>query len=307
MENKAHALLAGLFTLLLLAGTIAAALWLGRDTTSRTPFELVTHASVSGLSPQSSVRFRGLEVGKVESIAFDPKVVGQILVRINVQEGTPVSHSTYAELGYQGVTGLAYIELDDDGRDPSLLVSSNIRTARINIVPGLFDKVAGRGESIMKTLDETVSRLDALLAPQNQSILTDTLLSLNNAAKELNGLGTQLTPAVTRLPGAIDDTKTAIASFDVLAHDYDKLAQRLQADGGALEHVATSLQQFDAVALSVSNATLPRFDALSETATGSARAVTRAADVFGSRPQSILFGNAPIAPGPGEPGFGASR
>jgi ABC-type transporter Mla subunit MlaD len=70
VENKSHALMAGLFTVLLGIALIAAALWLSRDTQVKRDYELVTKGSVSGLSPQSDVRYRGLEVGKVESISF---------------------------------------------------------------------------------------------------------------------------------------------------------------------------------------------------------------------------------------------
>jgi phospholipid/cholesterol/gamma-HCH transport system substrate-binding protein len=115
MENKSHALMAGLFTLLLGIALIAAAVWLGRDTVQRTTYEIATRSSVSGLSAQSDVRYRGLEVGKVESLRFDPATPGQILVRIAVDPTTPVTASTFAQLGYQGVTGLGYIQLDDDG------------------------------------------------------------------------------------------------------------------------------------------------------------------------------------------------
>ena len=114
MENKSHAFMAGLFTLVLLAAVAASVYWFNRDNRERVPYDLVAHTNVTGLNPESAVRYRGLAVGKVESIKFDPRTPGQILIRILVNEGTPMTQSTFATLSYQGVTGLAFVQLDDD-------------------------------------------------------------------------------------------------------------------------------------------------------------------------------------------------
>ena len=116
MENKAYALAAGLFTLLLGAAVIVVAMWLSGETHEREYYVLESRHAVSGLNVQALVRLRGVEVGKVESIAFDPEDARVILLRISVRAGTPITRGTVAQLGSQGVTGLAYVMLDDDGK-----------------------------------------------------------------------------------------------------------------------------------------------------------------------------------------------
>ncbi|HXZ10101.1 MAG TPA: MCE family protein, partial [Paraburkholderia sp.] len=49
--------------------------------------------------------------------------------------------------------------------------------------------------------------------------------------------------------------------------------------------------------------TLPRVSALSEDVRSAAQSIERASDTFSANPRSVLFGAAPAAPGPGEPGF----
>ena len=71
MENKAHALAAGLFTLVLAAALVAVVLWLRAEPIAQDRYTLRTQGSVSGLNVQARVRYRGVEVGKVESIEFD--------------------------------------------------------------------------------------------------------------------------------------------------------------------------------------------------------------------------------------------
>src|SRR5471030_2490826 len=66
----------------------------------------IERASVGALSRPGS--------GKVAAIGFDPKVTGQILVTLNINPDAPITKTTYGTLGYQGVTGIAYVQLDDD-------------------------------------------------------------------------------------------------------------------------------------------------------------------------------------------------
>ena len=115
MENKSHALAAGAFVLFVTALVIALAAWLARDTKLRDVYELTTSESVTGLAEQAAVRYRGIPVGKVESIDFDPQTKGNVLVRLGIKSGVPLTKSTFATLNFQGVTGLAYVQLDDAG------------------------------------------------------------------------------------------------------------------------------------------------------------------------------------------------
>lgn len=68
---------------------------------------------MTGLQSQASVRYRGVRVGRVLSIALDRATPGNVLIRIAVDQDTPVTLTTFASLGFQGVTGLAFIQLDD--------------------------------------------------------------------------------------------------------------------------------------------------------------------------------------------------
>ena len=113
MENKAHALAAGIFVIAVAALLAGLAMWLTRDQTDYRVYELSSKESVSGLQPQAAVRYKGVAVGKVQSIGFDPQTTGHVLIRIAVNTDAPISPTTFATLGYQGVTGLAHIQLDD--------------------------------------------------------------------------------------------------------------------------------------------------------------------------------------------------
>ncbi|HSV36780.1 MAG TPA: MlaD family protein, partial [Ramlibacter sp.] len=76
MENKAHALAAGIFVVVITALLVGLAAWLTRETGERHIYEISTRETVTGLQSQAAVRYRGVDVGKVAAIGFDPKAQG---------------------------------------------------------------------------------------------------------------------------------------------------------------------------------------------------------------------------------------
>ncbi|HJV53598.1 MAG TPA: MlaD family protein [Noviherbaspirillum sp.] len=311
MENKSHAVVAGIFTLTLLAAAILIGLWLNRDRVQWVPYQIATKLSIPGLNPQANVRYRGLDVGKVEEISFDPQVPGQILVRIKVRPDTPVTHSTFATLGYQGVTGIAYVQLDDDGSNPTRLPSSEEQLARIEMRPSLFDQLQSRGLAILQQAQEVTRRINDLLAPANQQAIMSTFDKAGKAAAAVEAIPRQLQPTLARLPALTEQAQQTLSSVNALAQNastlsvsLDKMTRSLQAPNGTLAQLGNAAEQMGSMASKLEYETLP----LAGDMRSSLRALNRTLDNLNERPQSVLFGMPKVAPGPGEPGFGdASR
>jgi len=307
MENKAHALLAGLFTLLLLVAAILIALWFNRDKGGRIPYEMVTKLSIPGLNPQATVRYRGLEVGRVETINFDPMVPGQILVRLSVKPDTPITKSTYGTLGYQGVTGLAYVQLDDDGSNPVRVQSSKDDVARIEMRESLFDKLQVKGLAILQKTEQMTERFNNLLSPENQKTMIAAFEHVGRAADEVETIPRRLQPTLDKLPALTAQADQTLASVRKLAEDtrtlsqnLDKLSTSLQAPDGAFARVSNAADRVGSAADRVEDRIVP----LTRDLQSSTRSLNRTLDQLHERPQSLLFGPG-TAPGPGEPGFNA--
>jgi len=320
MENKAHALAAGLFTLVLGAALVAVAMWFGKTEDKAVPYLVRTSISVSGLKVDAPVRYRGVEVGRVRSIAVDPGIDGQIRMTIGVAEGTPITHGTYARLGYQGVTGLAYVALDDNGKSKELMRSSAQKMAEIPLRRSIMDT----GEDLMTAYGEIAVRVNALLNEDNQMAVKRALSGLELAtlrtaelaekvgrlADKTAAIADKLEPGVEDVPalvgdarGAIGNAKGLIGNANGLIGKLDGLASSIGDRVDALNRVAKSVEEVGSTARSVNDETLPRINALVEDLHKETRALDRLLKALGEHPQSIVFGAPPGQPGPGEAGF----
>jgi phospholipid/cholesterol/gamma-HCH transport system substrate-binding protein len=308
MENKAHALIAGLFTIVMLTAAVLVGIWLNRDTVDWVPYQIATKLSVPGLNPQATVRYRGLDVGQVNKISFDPQAPGQILIHITVRPDTPITQSTFATLGYQGVTGIAYVQLDDDGSRPVKVPSDSEQVARIEMRPSLFDQLQNRGLAILQQTEEVAKRVNNLLDPANQQAMLNAFDNVSKAATEIETIPRQLQPTLAQLPAMAKEARQAMSALtklsneaSTLAGNLNGMATTLQSPDGPLAQIAGTAEQLGSVANKLEHETLP----LAGDARSSMRALNRTLNTVNQRPQSILFGAPDTAPGPGEAGFAA--
>ncbi len=306
MENRAHALAAGLFTLVLGAALAAVALWFSKDELRLIPYALATTSPVTGLKVEAPVRYRGVDVGKVDDISIDTAGSGRVQIRIGVREGTPITRSTYAQLGYQGITGLAYVLLGDDGKSGEALQSSADEIASIRMKPSLMDD----GEVLFGAFAEIAEKVKRLLDDENQGRVRRTLAGLEEVTQRASAVAKKLEPSLDAMPGLIAETRglagdarASIKKADQLIGNVNGLALRLDERVDRLAHAIAGVEEVGVTARAVNDETMPRMHLLIDDLSRDTHALGRVINTLGEQPQSIVFGTPPVAPGPGEPGF----
>lgn len=325
MENKAHALAAGLFVLALTVLLVLLAAWLTRDTGERNRFEISTRETVTGLQAQAPVRYRGVDVGKVAEITFDPKVQGNVLVRLDIEDGAPITRETFATLGFQGVTGLAFVQLDDTGSPAPRLEPDDDVPPRIPLRPGLLSKLATKGEVILDQVEQITVRMNQILADPNQKRIASALDNVGQAAADISKLSTnmntiltaQLGPERVNIPEFVKNANGAIVSLRATSDEarsavgeIGKTAKRLNEKDGPIDRLAEGTEALAHAADAFNAATLPRINRVTEETSRAVRQLSRTVNGINDNPQSLIFGAGQIQPGPGEPGFtppGAGR
>ena len=304
MENKAHALAAGIFVLLAAALLVVLAAWLTRDTGQRDAYEISTRESISGLQPQAAVRYRGVDVGKVDGIGFDPKTEGNVLIKLEVDHEAPVTKDTFASLGYQGVTGLAFVQLDDEGHPGARLEPQDGHPPRIPLRPGLLQKLSQKGEQLLDQADAAMTKINTLLGDANQKKLATALDNLGTAAGNVSRLSQTLNGTVqSRLDPALAEAKQTLQSVRSSSDEFGRTAKRINAPDGPIDRLAAGTQSLSHAADSFNSATLPRINRVTDETSRAVRMLGRTVTNVGDNPQSLIYGNGPVTPGPGEPGF----
>lgn len=305
MENRAHALAAGIFTLLFGIAAAVAIWWLGQSRDSTATYVLETRGNVTGLNVQAQVRYRGIRAGKVESIepdASDPRV---LLVRINMDSRFRLTRGSTAQLGYQGVTGLAYVQIEDDGSSREPLVGIDGAPARIALRPTLLDTLGEKAGDIVTQVSTVAARLGKLLDERNLQNLSRTLENLATASDGLRELPAVLAAARSALSEQnLRSLHQILAQVEKTAGESAPLAAEMR---DLVKTMGVLSRRLDALAegagSELTTVTLPQANALMRELSASSRQLSRVLDNFENNPQMLIFGRGAAAPGPGEAGF----
>jgi|694.fasta_scaffold141810_3 phospholipid/cholesterol/gamma-HCH transport system substrate-binding protein len=310
MENRSHALMAGLFALLLTIAAGAAAVWVSKQNLPRIPYELIATSPVTGLSEQSQVRYQGVPVGNVESLRFVPEQPGKVLILISIDPRTPVTRATWAEIVIAGVTGISNVELRDDGTSRTRIESSATNIQQIPIRPNFLDRLIVQATTMVPTVEDLLAHIQKIVSKENIEALSTTLSNVASLSDQLKRSAALLEPGLAKVPALIDGLTVTGQRVDEAMVDVSKLTRSAQktldsfnAPGGAMMQVTQSLKEIRQAVAQLQGSTLPDASMLMLGATDASRALTQTARQLGQSPQSLIFGPPRTVAGPGEPGF----
>jgi phospholipid/cholesterol/gamma-HCH transport system substrate-binding protein len=252
-------------------------------------------------------------VGRVTEVGLDNVKLGNVLLKIAVNDTVPITRSTFSTLGFQGVTGLAFVQLEDKGEDPTPLTATGNALARIPMRPGIVSRLTDQGGNLLTQLEHASVQVNGLLAADNQKALMQTVEQLGQAAAHLSTL-TQHADQV--LVTTAEQTRVTLQSMresaDRLgesgttvrnsAAEFQRMSRRMNEPGGTLDQVAQGTESLATTARQLNSQVLPRLGRATDDAGRAARQVGRVAESVGGSPQTLLWGRSQT-PGPGEAGF----
>jgi phospholipid/cholesterol/gamma-HCH transport system substrate-binding protein len=313
LENRAYALITGVFVLAIAAAILVWANWLAGSPVQRDKYRVVSLRPITGLNEQAQVRYRGIDAGRVTSIRLDKANPNRILIGIEVNKDVPITRGTYAQLGMEGITGIAYVHLLDDysSREPPARGPDGV--PEIHLRPSFLDALFDNGEAVLRDGRKLITEFTKLVNEENRERFGRSLAHLEILLAKLE----------TQLPGFIERTDERVQAWmneknrrnvEAMLSNLNDATRDLPAlvrDARALSAQATQLAT-EATALAresrgavhdVRGTTLPKVNALADSVERSARRVGELAETLERKPDSLLWGHDKTPPGPGEEGF----
>jgi phospholipid/cholesterol/gamma-HCH transport system substrate-binding protein len=316
MESRAYALLTGVFVIVVVAGMVAWANWLAHEPLERAAYRVVSSIAVTGLNPQAQVRYRGMGVGRVTRIGLDKKDKRRIVIDIEVDKDIPITRGTYAQLGLEGITGIAYVHLLDEGGDPRPAPRAADGMVELPLRPSFMDSIADGAEGAVRDARQLMAALNEILTPENRKRIGATLASLERALAHLEATTEKLPGTVERVDARLNAwlgdenlrlARESLASVNLAAKSFPELVRESHQLAASARELVDRLGKLSAEARGAAGTlreeTLPGIHSAVESVERGAQRIGRLAAEIEAQPDSVLWGRRPARPGPGEDGF----
>jgi phospholipid/cholesterol/gamma-HCH transport system substrate-binding protein len=168
MEADKHYFLEGLFIIVLVVGAAFAFIWLAKAGNRDDVLYRIHFAeSVSGLSLGDAVKFHGVDVGTVKTLAIDNADPRLVQVDVSLRKDAPVTTDTKASLKLKGITGTLFIELNGgslaakslvaatpEGQIPEIASEKSKLTTLLDALPNVIEKFTSMETKASKVLTE---------------------------------------------------------------------------------------------------------------------------------------------------------
>lgn len=233
----------GLFVSVSLAAIVVLTLWLsGRHgAADTTTYSMFFERDVSGLMLGGPVFYLGVEVGNVSRMQIIPGDPMTVRVDVEVQASTPVDTGTYASLYYQGITGVAVINLyGDPGMNLPLKVPPGMEHPVIEVRDSGLAALLADAPGIMQKVDLLLEKAGELVNEENRALITGTLRNLEILSESL----AERQASFAALPGAVNDTLREVrVSLQQLRDTVAEVSPGLTATTGNLAQASADLSR----------------------------------------------------------------
>ncbi|MFJ4051861.1 MlaD family protein [Pseudomonas sp. NPDC089743] len=180
METRAHHVLIGLVTVLVVAGAMLFGLWLTKSSVDDAfkDYEVIFNEAVSGLSRGSPVQYNGIKVGDVTSLRLDPKDPRRVLARVRLSGDTPVKEDTQAKLTLAGVTGNSFIQLSGGTPKSPELKGEDGKLPVIIASPSPISQLLNDSSDLVTNINLLLHNANQMFSETNIDRLSNTLANL---------------------------------------------------------------------------------------------------------------------------------
>ncbi|RUQ29490.1 MAG: MCE family protein [Candidatus Competibacteraceae bacterium] len=328
MYSKVNYALVGLFVIGLFAAFLWGLFWLtlGGETKVYDRYRVYFQESVAGLNPKATVRYRGVQIGQVESIRLDPTNPDRVDVVLDIERGTPIRRNTIATLSTRGLTGIAAVELSGGGSQSLPLEKEPEQSLPvIQAGPSLVARLDDAFNNILTNVNTLSNRLERLLGDENQTALTQVLQHLSvitGAVADRSDSLRQTLANVETFTGALAQRSESLGkALDQLTAGLEKsgdLGAQLRATLSDIRAGAQSVRRtadtFNQTSLDLSGiakdgqrelqrlgqTTVPELNALLMQINDLAAVLQQLAELLEQNPRALLLGKPNGKPGPGE-------
>jgi phospholipid/cholesterol/gamma-HCH transport system substrate-binding protein len=271
MDRDANYVAVGAFVLLVIAMGVSFVFWYTDQQDKRTyqRYEIYFQGTVSGLTEGSPVRYLGVDVGKVVRIMLDPQQHKRVQVIADIDASAPIDGHTKASLNLQGITGLLFIDLQQDFKaTASGSLAQGLHYPVIRSVPSDFDLLLSSLPALATHAIELVDHFNQVFSDDNVRAIHQTLENTRLASERLPATARDIQALVTDMrlashevqaaandlhgiaSGAAPDLKTAVANVRHVTESLANTSQNLDRfvldnEPGISRFTSQSLPEFE--------------------------------------------------------------
>ncbi len=291
MNNRVNFTLIGVFVSIVSILFFAGIYWIVKPSSDEKValYGLLVTESITGINIGTSVKYQGLEVGRVKSFMINPSNPREIMMALEIRRDVPIRDGVMASIKPQGITGLSFIDIQVEkgasGLREIYFLGQNYKV--IPFKPSLLGSLSNSAEEITKTLKDILNKINTTL-DVNGEVSTTIVDEIAKLTHQLNKLFSDKN---------IQNVSSLIANSDEMVNEYRRVAKETRA---TLKTVRLSIENDEYNLKKIASELSPEAGLMLSEIRSLVRELSSAIEKLEENPNALLFESTTPTPGPGE-------
>jgi len=304
LDRNVNYVLVGLFVIFTIIAIILFAIWVSNTKYKKEyKYYLIRFKeSVSGLNVGSSVKYKGIKIGSVHSLSIDQEDPNIIDVTVKILKNVPIKEDARAILTYQGITGLASIEIKGGSKGSKELPARVDKPyPEIKTAPSIITRLDTTLSSLSGQAEILVRNLNYLLDKEHVNKLIKTIDNINSVIENIDNHNKEIALTIENLAKT---SKKLPKLFYLVSENVEKLSnetsillkQTTEDEKKISNLLVSKTNAFSSKSNYVMDETVKTLKDIQETLNRIKILLSNIED----RPSNLIYDRVFIKPGPGE-------
>ncbi|MBR7118067.1 MAG: MCE family protein [Helicobacteraceae bacterium] len=185
MERGVNYILIGLCFIATLIGLVVFIFWFGGNNefgSNVKKYKAYSKVAIDGVSPDSSIKYKGINVGKIVDINFKDNNFDEIEFDLIIREDLPIKKDSVLKVDQSGILGSNFLNLIQNDSSNDMLDVDGV----LQIKSGGMSQILESAPSLTGKIDSLLQNTNEIISPENVKNITSILESIKDSAIKLN-------------------------------------------------------------------------------------------------------------------------
>lgn len=185
MERQINYTIIGAIFFIIIAAMVIFILWIGRigvNEDKYRAYHIVTDQEVVGIGVDTSIKYKGITIGRVKKIGFEKENLGMVKITLSIDSSVPIRKESIVTIDSQGLAGLPFLSLKQS-ENPEFIDKND--EAILGFSQNFMNKITSRVDEVSEEFLEVLKNFKDLTNAENIQNITSIIKSLDTLARTL--------------------------------------------------------------------------------------------------------------------------
>ncbi len=199
-------------------------LWLGHvnfEEEDYLRYVVYTDKDLGGIGANTPINYKGIQIGTIRSVGFDPQHLGVVKLAIDIKSKVPISKDATLKVESQGLVGLKYLSLIQ-GKSKEFY-SRNDHDRILHYEQSFLEKLGNSAGHISDEVLAIIKNIDQILSPENIDNIHKIIASIQQTTQGLDSTKTDLDRLLTKARQTLEKSDALFSKGDTFLKHSDQL------------------------------------------------------------------------------------